>query len=131
MKKLACYLIWEISCIAFNDFELSGSCVWCGRLFDFCCLVIGFCWFETECDIHMDFDPNENPNIFVSRKWHERISEHTCMKFLRRTNIRIYSYQNFDTNEYPNKYLDRKYSNIRIYSLYSGQDWHQFCTFTI
>ena len=63
-------------------------------------------------------DTNEYPNIFV---W----------KFLARTNIRIYSYQNFDTNEYPNKYSDRKYSNIRIYSSYSGLDWHRFCAFTI
>ena len=25
-------------------------------------------WFKTECDIRMDFDTNEYPNIFVSRK---------------------------------------------------------------
>ena len=32
--------------------------------------------FGTECDIRMDFDTNEYPNIFLSRKWHERISEY-------------------------------------------------------
>ena len=36
----------------------------------------------------MYFDTNEYPNIFVSRKWHERISEYIRMNF-------------FDTNEYP------------------------------
>ena len=36
-----------------------------------------------------DFDTNEYPNIFVSRKWYERISEY----------IRI---KKIDTNEYPN-----------------------------
>ena len=71
-----------------------------------------------ECDIRMDFDTNEYPNIFVSRK-------------ITLTNIRIYSYEFFDTNDYPNKYSDQKYSNIRIYSSHSGLDWHQFCAFTI
>ena len=87
--------------------------------------------FSSECDIRMVIDTNEYPNIFVSRKWHERISECVRMKFLTQTNIRIYSYQNFDTNEYLNKYLDRKYSNILIYLSHSGLDWHQFCAFTI
>ena len=85
----------------------------------------------TECDIRMDFDTNEYPNIFVSRKWHEWISEYIRMIFLTQTNIPIYLYQTFDTNEYPNKYLDQKYSNIRIYSSHSGLEWHQFCAFTI
>ena len=35
----------------------------------------------------MDFDTNEYPNTFVSRKLHERISEYIRMKF-------------FDTNKY-------------------------------
>ena len=63
-------------------------------------------------------DMNEYPNIFL---W----------TFLIRMNIRIYLYQNFDTNENPNKYSDQKYLNIRIYLSHSGQDWHQFCAFTI
>ena len=46
-------------------------------------------WLRTECDIRMDFDTNEYPNIFVLRKWYERISEYIRMKFV-------------DTNEYPN-----------------------------
>ena len=49
-----------------------------------------------------DFDTNEYPNIFVSRKWYERISEY----------IRI---KKIDTNECPNKYSYRKYSNIQIF----------------
>ena len=48
-----------------------------------------------ESDICMDFDTNEYPNIFMSRKWHERISKYICYNFLTRTNIRIYSYQKF------------------------------------
>ena len=47
-----------------------------------------------ECDIRMDFDTNEYPNIFVSRKWHERTSEYICVKF-------------FDTNEYPNIFVSK------------------------
>ena len=47
---------------------------------------------ESECDIRMDFDTNEYPNIFVSRKWHERMSEYICIIF-------------FDTNEYPNIFV--------------------------
>ena len=50
--------------------------------------------FGTECDIHMDFDTNEYPNIFVSRKLHERISEYIRMKF-------------FGTNEYPNIFVSK------------------------
>jgi len=102
-------------------------------------------FYRAECDIRMGFDTNEYPNIFVSRKWHERISEYIRMIFflteqiseyiriniLIRTNIRIYSYPKNDTNEYPNKYSDQKYSNIRIYSSHSGLDWHQFIAFTI
>ena len=65
---------------------------------------------------YQNFDTNEYPNKYSNRKY---------------SNIRIYSYQNFNTNEYPNKYSDQKYSNIRIYSSHSGQDWHQFCAFTI
>ena len=45
--------------------------------------------FVSECDIRMDFDTNEYPNIFVSRKWHERISEYIRIKILIQTNIRI------------------------------------------
>ena len=30
----------------------------------------------SECDIRVDFDKNEYPNIFVSRKQYERISEY-------------------------------------------------------
>ena len=48
-----------------------------------------------QCDIRMDFDTNEYPNIFVSRKWHERISEY----------IRVY---------YLNSIFDHRYQqNIR------------------
>ena len=45
-----------------------------------------------ECDIRMDFDTNEYPNIFVSRKWHKQISEYIRMNI-------------FDTNEYPNIFV--------------------------
>ena len=31
--------------------------------------------YRTECDIRMDFDTNEYPNIFVSKEWYKRISE--------------------------------------------------------
>ena len=45
-----------------------------------------------ECDIRMDFDTNKYPNIFVSKKWHKRISEYIHMKF-------------FDPNEYTNIFV--------------------------
>ena len=32
-----------------------------------------------ECDICMDFDTNKYPIIFMSRKWHERLSEYIRM----------------------------------------------------
>ena len=66
---------------------------------------------EAECDIRMDFDTNEYPNIFV-------------LILLTRTNIQIYSYPKNDTNEYPNKYSDQKYSNIRIFE-YIRHTLHQ------
>ena len=59
-----------------------------------------------ECDIRENFDTNECPNIFVSTKWHEWISEYIHINL-------------FDTNECPNKYLYWKlheYSNIFKYS---------------
>ena len=34
----------------------------------------------SECDIRIDFDTNEYPNIFVSRKRYERMSEYICIK---------------------------------------------------
>ena len=47
----------------------------------------------TECDIRIDFDTNEYPNIFVSRKRYERISEYIRIKRnntnMIRMNIRI------------------------------------------
>ena len=36
--------------------------------------------FGTECDIRIDFHTNEYPNIFVSRKRYERISEYIRIK---------------------------------------------------
>ena len=51
-------------------------------------------WLTAECDIRMDFDTNEYPNIFVLRKWHERISEYIRMNF-------------FDPNEYPNIFVSK------------------------
>ena len=60
----------------------------------------------TECDIRENFDTNECPNIFVSTKLHEWISEYIHTNF-------------FDTNECPNKYSYWKlheYSNIFEYS---------------
>ena len=45
-----------------------------------------------ECDIRMDFDTNEYLNIFVSRKWHKRISEYIRMNI-------------FYTNEYLNIFV--------------------------
>ena len=76
-----------------------------------------------ECDICMDFDTNEYPNIFVPRKWHEQISKYICIIFLTQTNIRIYLYpkswheriseyiriQKVDTNEYPNIFVSKKW----------------------
>ena len=59
-----------------------------------------------ECDIRENFDTNECPNIFVSTKLHEWISEYIHINF-------------FDTNECPNKYSYWKlheYSNIFEYS---------------
>ena len=59
-----------------------------------------------ECDIRENFDTNECPNIFVSTKLHEWISEYIHTNF-------------FDTNECPNKYSYWKlheYSNIFEYS---------------
>ena len=49
---------------------------------------------RAECDIRMDFDTNEYLNIFVSRKWHERISEYIRMNF-------------FETNEYTNIFVSK------------------------
>ena len=49
---------------------------------------------RSECDICMNFDTNEYPNIFVSRKWHEQISEYIHMKF-------------FETNEYTNIFVSK------------------------
>ena len=63
-------------------------------------------WCETECDIREKFYTNECPNIFVSTKLHEWISEYIHTNFL-------------DTNECPNKYSYWKlheYSNIFEYS---------------
>ena len=60
----------------------------------------------SECDIRENFDMNECPNIFVSTKLHEWISEYIHTNF-------------FDTNECPNKYSYWKlheYSNIFEYS---------------
>ena len=57
-------------------------------------VVANFCWliYVAECDIRMDFDMNEYPNIFVSRKWYEWITEYICMNI-------------FDTSEYPNIFV--------------------------
>ena len=63
-------------------------------------------WCRSECDIRENFDTNECPNIFVSTKLHEWISEYIHTNF-------------FDTNECPNKYSYWKlheYSNIFEYS---------------
>ena len=77
--------------------------------------------FRTECDIRTDFDRNEYPNIFVSRKWHEQISEYICMKItneylnifvLKFWHERISKYiriQKSDTNEYPNIFVSKKW----------------------
>ena len=61
---------------------------------------------KAECDIRENFDTNECPNIFVSTKLHEWISEDIHINF-------------FDTNECSNKYLCWKfdeYLNIFEYS---------------
>ena len=64
-----------------------------------------FVQFATECDIRIDFDTNEYPNIFVSRKRYERISEYIRIKRndtnVIRMNIRIKN----DTNIRIFKYL--------------------------
>ena len=44
---------------------------------------------DPECDICIDFDTNEYPNIFVSRKRYKRISEYICIKEMIQMNIRI------------------------------------------
>ena len=49
---------------------------------------------ESECDIRIDFDTDEYPNILVSRKRHERISEYIRIKF-------------FETNEYTNIFVSK------------------------
>jgi len=62
--------------------------------------------FRSECDIRESFDTNECPNIFISTKLDEWISEYIHTNF-------------FDTNECPNKYSYWKlheYSNIFEYS---------------
>ena len=86
--------------------------------------------FWSECDIRENFDTNECPNIFVSTKLHEWISEYIHTNF-------------FDTNECPNKYsywklheysyifeyssrfytLTHSPTNVRIYSY--KQIWHE------
>ena len=84
--------------IAFN----SQRCGFCGRenLVKWMepqkdsCFFFSIIISTPECDIRMDFDTNEYPNIFVLRKWYERISEYIRMKF-------------FDTNEYPNIFVSK------------------------
>ena len=61
-------------------------------------------------------DTNEYPNIFVSKRWYERISEYICIKKATRMNIRIYSYQKNDTNMIRTNIHIGKYSNVRIHS---------------
>ena len=52
-------------------------------------ICISYVSYETECDIRENFDTNECPNIFVSTKLHEWISEYIHINFC-------------DTNECPN-----------------------------
>ena len=62
--------------------------------------------YRSECDIRENVDTNECPNIFLSKKLHEWISEYIHTNF-------------YDTNECPNKYSYWKlheYSNIFKYS---------------
>ena len=61
-------------------------------------------------------DTNEYPNIFVSKRWYERISEYIRIKKAIRMNIRIYSYQKNDTNMMQTNIHIGKYSNVRIHS---------------
>ena len=61
-------------------------------------------------------DTNEYPNIFVSKRWYERISEYIRIKKAIRMNIRIYSYQKNDTNMMRTNIHIGKYSNVRIHS---------------
>ena len=60
-------------------------------------------------------DTNEYPNIFVSKRWYERISEYIRIKKAIRMNIRIYSYQKNDTNMIRTNIHIGKYSNVRIH----------------
>ena len=60
-------------------------------------------------------DTNEYPNIFVSKKWYERISEYIRIKKTIRTNIWIYSHQKNDTNMIRTNIRIGKYSNIFEY----------------
>ena len=62
---------------------------------------------DPECDIRKNFDTNECPNIFVSTKLHEWISEYIHIDFLTRTNVRIIIRIENCTNI-------RIYSNIRL-----------------
>ena len=60
------------------------------------------CSFVAKCDFRIDFDTHEYPNIFVSRKRYEQISEYIYI-------------EKINTNKYPNKYLWHifEHSNIR------------------
>ena len=86
--------------------------------------------FQPECDIRENFDTNECPNIFVSKKLHEWISEYIHTNFFD-TNECSHKYWYWKLHEYSNifKYSSRFYTlthsptNVRIY-LYK-QIWHE------
>ena len=85
--------------------------------------------FRPECDIRENFDTNECPNIFVSTKLHEWISEYIHINLLTNECPNKYSY--WKLHEYSNifKYSSRFYTlthsptNVWIYSY--KQIWHE------
>ena len=62
---------------------------------------------QPECDISIDFDMKEYPNLFVSRK--------------RYKNIRIYPYENFHMDEYPNIFVPKFDTNVYLNIFVSGK----------
>ena len=95
----------------------------------------------TECDIRENFDTNECPNIFVSTKLHEWISEYIrifvkvlhsntltneCMNIFIQTNVTGYiRKRKIDMNECLNIYLWPIYSNIQIFEYISHTLMHK------
>ena len=100
------------------------------RQYDFRICALRLYRYISECDIRIDFDTNEYPNIFVSRKRYERISEYIRIKrndtnvirmnicIKNDTNIRIFKYSYHFQYEYSfvsYSYRFFLYKYIRIF----------------